>query len=75
MSAPDMLKYKVDYLVTRPQPEMRSYLSSLREAVTAELSNYPSVKTVTPSQRQILDQVLNQRLEDTLDAHPNGEEL
>lgn len=75
MTAPETMKYEVGYLVTRPQSEVRGYLSTQRNAVIAELSDYPSVKTVTPSQRQILDQVLGQRLLDALDAHPNGEEM
>jgi hypothetical protein len=75
MTAPEMMKYEVSYLVTRPQPEVRGYLGTLRKSVISELSDYPSVKTVTPSQRQIVDRVLGQRLADALDAHPNGDAM
>ncbi|MGM0694944.1 MAG: hypothetical protein ACQEUN_16305 [Pseudomonadota bacterium] len=75
LTAPESIRLEIGYLVTRPPSEVRSYLGALREALLAEINDYPSVKTVGPSQRQILDQVLGQRLADALDAHPNGEEM
>ncbi|XKH61346.1 hypothetical protein LG290_06360 [Halomonas sediminis] len=75
LTAPESARLEIGYLVTRPPSEVRSYLGTLRESMIAELSDYPSVKTVGPSQRQILDQVMGQRLADALDAHPNGEEM
>ncbi|WP_299230834.1 hypothetical protein [uncultured Halomonas sp.] len=75
LTAPQSIRLEVGYLVTRPPSEVRSYLGTLREALLAEINDYPTVKTVGPSQRQILDQVFGQRLADALDAHPNGDEL
>lgn len=71
----DSIRMEVGYMVTRPPSVVRSYLGTMREALLAEINNYPSVKTVGPSQRKILDQVFGQRLADALDAHTNGEEM
>jgi hypothetical protein len=75
LTVPESNHLEVSYLVTRPPSEVRSYLATLREAVLAEINDYPSVRTVGLSQRQILDQVFGQRLADALVAHPNGAEL
>lgn len=75
LTAPQSIRLEIGYLVTRPPSEVRSYLGALREAILAEINDYPNVKTTGPSQRQILDQVLGQRLADALDAHPNGDEM
>lgn len=75
LTAPQSIRLEIGYLVTRPPSEVRSYLGALREAMLAEINDYPAVKTVGLSQRQILDQVFGQRLVDALDAHPNGHEL
>jgi len=75
LTAPQSIRLEVGYLVTRPPSEVRGYLGALREAMLAEINDYPTVKTVGLSQRQILDQVLGQRLADALDAHPNGDEM
>lgn len=75
LTALESIRMEIGYLVTRPPSEVRSYLGALREAMLAEINDYPTVKTVSPSQRQILDQVFAQRLSEALDAHPNGEEM
>ncbi|NLC20804.1 MAG: hypothetical protein GX771_02700 [Halomonadaceae bacterium] len=75
LAASQSILLEVGYLVTRPPSEVRSYLGALREAMLAEINEYPTVKTVGLSQRQVLDQVFGQRLSDALDAHPNGDEL
>ncbi|WP_254275411.1 hypothetical protein [Halomonas sp. 3H] len=75
LTASESNRLEVGYMVTRPPSEVRSYLGVLREAMLAELNDYPTIKTVGLSQRQILEQVFGQRLADALDAHPNGAEL
>lgn len=75
LTAAESMRYEIDYLTTRPQSEVRSYLSILRKAVSAEITEYPTEKTLTPTQRQILDDVFTERLVTTLNAHPNSDEL
>lgn len=75
LTAPEALRLETGYLISRSVSEVRSYLGAFREAIFAEINDYPRVKIIGSSKRQILDQILGQRLVEALNTHPNGEEI